>query len=350
VSKAIAIDSFLANSVNHLLIDVRTPAEFKKGHIPGAFNLPLFDDAERVEIGTLYKQKSREEAILTGLDKVGPKMSSFVRQIQPLVKDNKVFVHCWRGGMRSGAMAWLFGLMGYEVVVLKGGYKSYRRFVLDSFEKKYAFAVLGGKTGSGKTVILHELRSLGQQIVDLENLAHHKGSAFGAIHELPQPTQEQFENNFAQVLAVLDNQKLIWVEDESRGVGQCFIPRAFWLQLRAAPLFMVETNDEQRLTQLVKDYSTMSLEELEKPIRNIEKRLGNEQMNQALTALSENKFDEVAKIILHYYDRAYTKCMTKKETKNIIQLDYKDKSYPAIAADLQIQYQAFLKTIKHGTE
>ncbi len=342
MSKTIGIDSFLADSVNHLLIDVRTPAEFAKGHIPGAFNLPLFDDAERVEIGTLYKQKSKEVAILAGLDRVGPKMSSFVKTIQPLVKENKLFVHCWRGGMRSGAMAWLFGLMGYEVFVLQGGYKTYRRFVLDTFEKEYQIAVLGGKTGSGKTVILNDMKSVGEQVVDLEKLAHHKGSAFGAIHELPQPTQEQFENDFAHVLLPLDNQKVMWVEDESRGIGRCFIPQAFWLQLRAAPLFMVETNDEQRITQLVKDYSTFSLEQLEAPIRNIEKRLGNEQMNTALQALSEKDFEKVANMMLHYYDKAYDKCLTKKDTKHIIQLDYKDKSYPAIATDLPLQYQVFL--------
>lgn len=350
MNKTLGIDSFLTDSANHLLIDVRTPAEFTKGHIPGAFNLPLFDDAERVEIGTLYKQKSKVAAILAGLDRVGPKMSGFIKEIQPLVKENKVFVHCWRGGMRSGAMSWLFGLMGYEVFILQGGYKTYRRFVLDTFEKEYQIAVLGGKTGSGKTVILNEMNSLGEQVVDLEKLAHHKGSAFGAIHELPQPTQEQFENDFAQALLSLDNQKVMWVEDESRGIGRCFIPQAFWLQLRTAPLFMVETNDIQRITQLVKDYSTFSLEQLEVPIRNIEKRLGNEQMNMALQALSEKDFEKVASMMLHYYDKAYSKCMTKKDTKYIIQLDYKDKSYQAIAADLPVQYQAFLNSKDNGNE
>jgi len=342
VNKTLGIDSFLTDSANQLLIDVRTPAEFAKGHIPGAINLPLFDDTERIEIGTLYKQKSKEAAILAGLDRVGPKMSGFVKQIQPFVKDNKVFLHCWRGGMRSGAMAWLFGLMGYDVFVLQGGYKSYRRFVLDTFEKKYQLAVLGGKTGSGKTVMLNELKSIGEQVIDLEKLAHHKGSAFGAIHELPQPTQEQFENNFAVELQLLNNNIVMWVEDESRGIGRCFIPQAFWEQLRAAPLFMVETNNAQRIAQLVKDYSTISLEQLEAPIRNIEKRLGNEQMNTALQALVEKDFEKVATIILHYYDKAYDKCLTKKQTKHIIPLDYKDKSYPSIAQDLPIQYQTFL--------
>jgi tRNA 2-selenouridine synthase len=350
VSKTIAIEIFLASAINHLLIDVRTPAEFAKGHIRGAINIPLFDDAERVEIGTLYKQKSREEAILAGLDKVGPKMSLFIKQIQPLVKDNKVFVHCWRGGMRSGAMAWLFGLMGYEVYILKGGYKTYRRFVLDIFEKKYQLAVLGGKTGSGKTVILNELKSNGEQVVDLEKLAHHKGSAFGAIHELPQPTQEQFENDLALTLNDLDEKKMMWVEDESRGVGRCFIPKSFWIQLRLAPLFMIETNNEQRITQLVKDYSTFSVEQLEAPIRNIEKRLGNEQMNIALQALQERDFENVANMMLRYYDKAYNKCMTKKETNYIATIDYKQGSYESIANDLPLQYQLFLKKKNNDNE
>jgi hypothetical protein len=232
---------------------------------------------------------------------------------------------------------------GYEVYILKGGYKTYRRFVLDIFEKKYQLAVLGGKTGSGKTVILNELKSNGEQVVDLEKLAHHKGSAFGAIHELPQPTQEQFENDLALTLNDLDEKKMMWVEDESRGVGRCFIPKSFWIQLRLAPLFMIETNNEQRITQLVKDYSTFSVEQLEAPIRNIEKRLGNEQMNIALQALQERDFENVANMMLRYYDKAYNKCMTKKETNYIATIDYKQGSYESIANDLPLQYQLFLK-------
>ena len=182
------------------LADVRTPAEFAHGHVPGAFNLPLFSDEERVSIGTTYKQVGKEAAILLGFDLTGPKWSGFIKQALEMAPEKKIAVHCWRGGMRSGAMAWALDIYGFEVYQVEGGYKQYRRWVLDQFEATYALFILGGMTGSGKTRILHELRSLGQQVIDLEELAQHRGSSFGSMNKLVQPTQEQFENNLASEL------------------------------------------------------------------------------------------------------------------------------------------------------
>ncbi|MFK7783533.1 MAG: rhodanese-like domain-containing protein, partial [Crocinitomicaceae bacterium] len=150
--QTININEYWNQSESSVLIDVRTPAEYEKGHIPGAVNLPLFTNEERVIVGTTYKQRSPEKALLEGLDFVGPKMSGFIKQAKVLAPEKKVTVHCWRGGKRSFSMAWLLEIAGFEVNTLKGGYKAYRNEVLSSFEKiKHQIIILGGRTGCGKT-------------------------------------------------------------------------------------------------------------------------------------------------------------------------------------------------------
>lgn len=211
----IAIDKFMQLSEPVALADVRTPAEFSQGHVPGAFNLPLFSNEERVKVGTTYKQVSREEAILLGFDLTGSKWSGFIRKALEMAPQKKIAVHCWRGGMRSGSMAWALNLYGFEVYQVEGGYKSYRRWALKQFEDKCELCILGGMTGSGKTKILHQLRSLGKQVIDLEDLAQHQGSSYGTLGKLIQPTQEQFENNLVLALSTLDKNQRAWVEDEA---------------------------------------------------------------------------------------------------------------------------------------
>ena len=204
------IEQFLLLADTHPVLDVRSPAEFKRAHIPGAVALPLFSDEERKQVGTTYKQVSREAAIKIGLDFFGPKMRRMVEEVEALLKsssspigdrtsNNKtVLVHCWRGGMRSAGVAWLLDLYGFKVYTLAGGYKAYRNHVLDILSAPHNFQVLGGYTGSGKTFLLHHLRKLGENVIDLETLASHRGSAFGAIGQPEQPAQEMFENLLSQ--------------------------------------------------------------------------------------------------------------------------------------------------------
>jgi len=192
MTRQISITEFLQLSAPVALIDVRTPAEFEKGHIPAAFNVPLFSNEERVKVGTTYKQVGREEAILLGFDLTGSKWSGFIKRALEISPDKKIAVHCWRGGMRSGAMAWALDLYGFEVFVIKGGYKSYRRWAHQQFDRQYPLCILGGMTGSGKTKILHKLSLAGEQVIDLEDLAQHQGSSYGTMNKLVQPTQEQF--------------------------------------------------------------------------------------------------------------------------------------------------------------
>ena len=208
--KRITAEEIFQLEPDRMLLDVRTPAEFAQGHVPGAQNLPLFSDEERAEVGTLYKQVNPERAFLRGLDLAGAKMSWYVREAMRLAPNRKVAVHCWRGGQRSGSLATLLSFAGFDVQVVQGGYKAYRTHVLEQFAlRKSKFVVLGGKTGSGKTEILKQLASLGEQVIDLEALANHKGSAFGALGEEPQPRVEQFENNLFAILKKMDHQRRI---------------------------------------------------------------------------------------------------------------------------------------------
>ena len=299
------------------VLDVRTPAEFEQGHIPGALNLPLFSNEERVQVGTTYKQVGREQAILLGFDLTGAKWSGFIKQALAIAPGKKIAVHCWRGGMRSGAMAWALDLYGFEVYLLKGGYKHYRRWVLQQFEKAYHLVVLGGMTGSGKTKILHQLRSAGEQIIDLEALAQHQGSSFGTMNKMVQPSQEQFENNLASDLMGLDDTRIIWVEDESITIGKRIIPNAIWYQMRAAKMIDLQVNREQRVTWLVQDYGCLNKDFLIECTERIGKRLGPEQTKQAVLAIAENRMEDFIRLVLVYYDKTYRTGLAKRPAANI---------------------------------
>jgi tRNA 2-selenouridine synthase len=287
------------------VLDVRTPDEFTKGHMPDAGNLPLFDNEQRARVGTTYKQQGREAAILLGFDLAGPKWSGFIRQALIHAPEKKVAVHCWRGGMRSGAMAWALDLYGFETYTIKGGYKHYRNWVLQQANKPYRLQVIGGMTGSGKTKILRELDQLGEQTIDLEDLAQHRGSSYGTLNHLVQPSQEQFENNLAARLHQLDHNRAIWVEDESSNIGKCMIPRNLWDQIRKAPLFDLQVDAEQRVDTLVNEYGCLDKEFLVECTDRIRKRLGLMHTKQAITAIREDRMADFIRLVLVYYDKAY---------------------------------------------
>jgi len=291
------------------LLDVRAPTEFAQGHVPGALNLPLFSDEERARIGTTYKQVSQDRAVHLGLELFGPKMSALVKQAQKLAPKKEVRLHCWRGGMRSGAVQWLLELAGFTVHLLDHGYKDYRRAVLASFAAPRAWRVLGGLTGSGKTDVLHQLAAAphARPVLDLEGLAHHKGSAFGAIGQPAQPTQEQFENNLAAALAALPTTaEPVWVEDESRQIGRLTIPPALFEQLRAAPRWVLQVPRAARVAKLATEYGAEDPAALAAAIERLQKRLGGLATRQALAAVAAGDFDLMVELVLDYYDKTYT--------------------------------------------
>jgi len=325
------------SSLTNSIIDVRTPNEFEQGHIPGAINVPLFSNEERVIIGTIYKQQGKQPAILKGLEFVGPKLADIIAKAQLIVKNNTIYVHCWRGGMRSGSVAWLLELYGIKVFILKGGYKVFRNFVLNSFSKTFYLQVLGGKTGSGKTDILKKLTQLGEQVVDLEKMAAHKGSAFGALGEEKQPSQEQFENELAYFLHNIDYAKPLWLEDESRLIGNKVIPEKLWEQMRIAKTICIDIPFNERIDYLTKEYGKFTKEQLKESIIKITKRLGHLQTKNALTALDENDLKTACRICLSYYDKSYNHGIEQREKSSVKHIEFTKLDIDFIASELQRQ-------------
>ncbi len=328
------IEKFIEQSANGLIIDVRTPKEFEQGHISGAVNIPLFTNEERVIVGTLYKQQGKQPAILKGLEFVGPKMTAIITKVKELTKNNSIYIHCWRGGMRSGSVAWLLELYGFKVHVLKGGYKSFRNFALSTFAKEYKLLILGGKTGSGKTEILTKLTEFGQQVIDLEKIASHKGSAFGSLGEKNQPSQEQFENELAILLNLTDILKPIWLEDESRLIGNKVIPTKLWEQMRIAKTFCIDLPFEERVNYLTKEYGKFTIDQLKESITKITKRLGHLQAKNALDALAENDLKTTCRICLGYYDKSYNFGVEQREKLSVKHINFDTLDIDFIANEL----------------
>ncbi|MEI8226027.1 MAG: tRNA 2-selenouridine(34) synthase MnmH, partial [Bacteroidota bacterium] len=225
---------------------------------------------------------------------------------------------CWRGGMRSEAMAWLFSLGDINTEVLEGGYKSYRHHILESLSEKRKMIVLGGMTGSSKTHILKYLKGCGQQVIDLEGLANHKGSAFGSLGQPPQPSTGQFANVLFDEWKQINRNLPLWVEDESRNIGSVFMPDRFYLNMQEAPAIILMMDVKTRLPRLLEEYSTYPSESLKASIIKISKRLGGDNTKDAINAVETGDFAQAIEITLYYYDKAYLFGLKKKGNKNII--------------------------------
>jgi tRNA 2-selenouridine synthase len=324
----IDIGQFLAHSLEIPVLDVRSPGEYRHAHMPGAISLPLFTDEERAVIGTAYVKESRQAAVDHGLRYFSGRMKDIAEEAIRLAGERKdtekasappaFLIHCWRGGMRSEAVAWLLHLYGYRIYLLKGGYKAFRRWALSQFEKNYSLKILGGYTGSGKTDLLEALQRQGKPVIDLEGLACHKGSAFGSLGNSPQPSHEMFENLLAIELWKLtrdhpDGGPGIWIEDESVHIGTVGIPKNFWQQMRSGPLYFLDIPFDQRLQYISKTYGVFSGKELEPCVLKIQKRLGGLQTKNVLRFLSENNHREAFAILLSYYDRMYADSLHNRE-------------------------------------
>lgn len=334
--KAVTAEVFLRlqQEGDWTVVDVRAPREYDEGHIPGAVNIPLFDDEERAQVGTLYKQEGRHAAFLRGLELVGPKLADFVRKAYEISPSGKLLVHCWRGGMRSGSLATLWSEAGMNVVTLEGGYKAYRHYIREYAATPLKMIVIGGMTGSGKTDVLKELAQLGEQVIDLEGLANHKGSAFGAINEAAQCTTEQFENNLAVILQDLDSTKPVWIEDESRMIGKIFVPDPIWKQLKEAPVAVMKVPKHIRARRLAVDYANGNKKEVVEAIHKIAKRMDGPVVQEALQAVDNNNAEKVANLLLDYYDKYYTRSLTKKPLDRLLEFSLDHGNARQAATDI----------------
>ena len=293
----------------HVILDTRSPKEFAKGHITGAVSFPLFDNDERAVIGTLYKQHGKDAAVERGLEFVDPKMAEFVREAKERfaaqAKPFPLVVHCARGGMRSGSVAWLLETAGLNVVKVTGGYKAYRAWARSDFAQIPTLRILGGMTGVGKTQILKAMRALGAQVIDLEGRARHLGSVFGNLDRTPQPTSEQFGNDCHFDLLTLDASRPIWMENESRVIGTVHQPQELFDVLRQAPVWAVNRTVEERVDELCRVYGDADRAALKRAFERIQEKLGGLNMQAALDALDNGDLRTAAGIGLKYYDKLY---------------------------------------------
>lgn len=338
MAERLEIEPFISLSAKHPVIDVRAPSEFRQGHIPGAINIPLFDDHERKVVGTKYKQVNREAAMYQGLEFAGKKLVQLAKEGERMAGKNRtLLVHCWRGGMRSKSMVWLFETLDIHCYLLEGGYKSYRSYVREVLAYPLNLLVIGGRTGSGKTAILHQLWKSGEQVIDLEGLANHKGSAFGALGESEQPSTEQFENDLSREILSLDAEKVTWIEDESRNVGKCVIPVELYSRMKDARMIFLDISRELRAEHLVADYAGYEHESLKTCILKIQKRLGGDRTREALESIDRKDYFQTAMITLHYYDKAYMYSLEKNHEHYRI-LSSVDVN-PVVNAELLIKYE-----------
>ena len=350
----LTIKDFLAQSKDHPLLDARSPGEYDYAHIPTAISFPLFTDEERKIVGTTYKQKSREDAIKIGLDFFGPKMRKMVEEAENMIskrqlaignnEDSKsVFVYCWRGGMRSAAIAWLLDLYGFKVYTLAGGYKAFRNHVLQTFEQPFQFKILGGYTGSGKTEVLNELEKQGETVIDLEKIASHKGSAFGSFKMPPQPKQEMFENLLATELwkksPLTTHHSPIWLEDESQRIGDLNLPNALWNTMRNAPIFFLEIPFEERLNHIVEEYGECEKEKLIDATKRISQRLGGLDAKNTIGFLDKDEMKEAFRILLRYYDKHYLKGLHNRKDISSLLTKIDCETVTATNALLLTKYQ-----------
>lgn len=310
---------FIKECRNTPVVDVRSPAEFEEGHIPGAVNMPLFNNKERSVVGNLYVNRGRQAAIETGLEIIGPRMADLVRGATRLATAGKLMVYCWRGGMRSESMAWLFERAEIQCFVLEGGYKAYRNFLLQEIGKIPLLMVLEGPTGSGKTEILLSLKAKGEQVIDLEGLACHKGSVFGGIGKDSQPTTQQFQNNLFEEVINLDRSERIWIEGESLTIGKVYLPLEFWNSMNESASWRIELDvpREERIKRLVSEYGKLPAEEIEYAVASLSKRIGEVLKNEILKYYREGNLKLTASRLLDYYDKIYNESKLKYKGKKL---------------------------------
>jgi len=319
--QSLEVALFLKEAEQGVILDVRSPKEFEHGHIPGAISFPLFTNNERHEVGLCYKNSGQEKAILLGLEIVGPKLASFVKKAERF-KGKPIFVNCWRGGMRSQSMATLLQTVGHKVFLLKKGYKAYRNFVLDTFEMPLKIVNLAGYTGTAKTEILRLLGNLGKQTIDLEGIAKHKGSAFGNLNNEEQPSSEHFENILAKELLKLDADEVIFFEDEGMTIGSVKVPLKVFQSLQHAPMIFIERSKELRIKHLTEVYSeNKNADEAKSAFLRIGKRLGGQNVKEAIEAIDNNDAHKAIFIALNYYDKYYYVKLNTRAFSRFIKVD-----------------------------
>jgi tRNA 2-selenouridine synthase len=325
------------------IIDCRSPSEYAEDHIPGAISAPVLDDAERATVGTLYKQASPFDAKKLGAALVAKNVA---RHIQTLFagrgREWRPLVYCWRGGKRSGAMAHILREIGWEAHTLEGGYRGYRRWVvaqLEGIPERFEFRVIHGPTGSGKSRLLGALRKAGAQVLDLEDLAAHRGSVLGNLPDRPQPSQKWFESQLLAALSALDPAKPVFVEGESKKIGQVQVPEALIARMRSSPCVRIDAPLEVRVTLLLDEYRHFLADRrlLEAQLDCLVALHGREKIAAWKQLAAQGDWRGfVARLLGEHYDSAYRRSSLKNFTRlpqaAAVRIDSADRSAFARAA------------------
>ncbi|MCH5276452.1 MAG: tRNA 2-selenouridine(34) synthase MnmH [Desulfovibrionaceae bacterium] len=327
------IQSFLARrDAGWPVLDARSPAEYARAHIAGALNLPVLDDEERAAVGTAHAKSGPEAAVHLALRLAGPQLAAKLARAHALIREGhasdardgksagghgksarkNVLVHCWRGGMRSRSLAWLLELGGYSVHMLEGGYKAYRNWARACLTQPRPVLVLGGMTGSGKTAMLAELARLGAQVIDLEELAGHRGSAFGGVGLGGQPCNEWVENALAERWRNLSPSRPVWLEDEDRRIGSVSLCGEFFEHIRTSPLVLVDVPLADRVERLARMYTGPGYRDaLLACVERLRARLGDEAARRCMDDIRSGRYREAVAALLRYYDTRYARQMDK---------------------------------------
>jgi len=313
------VDEFLSTQVP--CFDVRSPLEFDSSSIIGALNLPLLDNINRKAIGICYKQKGKEAAIALGYQLVNPIRQSFIENVQQQTESKTIKLYCARGGLRSNKMANFLSENGYDVLLLRGGYKAYRNYILKTISSFDNIYILSGNTGCNKTGLLKALKTNGEQVINLEALANHKGSAFGGIGELSQPSNAQFANLIFEALKGYQPEKQLWVESESISIGKIAIPLELWTNMQKANGIEIVIPLQQRIQFIVDTYGQFDLAALAEGIRKLSKRLGLETTEALCQMTLNHQLHPVVERLLQYYDKGYESGRLKKNCQNYVKFE-----------------------------
>jgi tRNA 2-selenouridine synthase len=304
------------------IIDVRSPAEYAEDHVPGAVNYPVLDNAERAQIGTLHKQASAFDAKRLGAALVAANIGRHLRepffQSQPIAW--QPLIYCWRGGKRSGALTHVLRQIGWKAAQLDGGYRAYRRAVVAAFEEAnlaalhLRFIVIAGRTGSGKSLLLQRLALAGAQTLDLEQLAGHRGSVLGAVPGQAQPSQKQFESRLLAALTGFESSRPVFVESESKKVGQLRVPDALMARIRASECVNLQLDLEQRVALLGQEYPHFVSEpaDLVQQLTHLKSLHGDKCLAQWREWSARGEWKTlVAALLTNHYDPSYDKSMLR---------------------------------------